>query len=90
VLEAGCGTGQLATFLGLGKGRQVFGGDICWNSLCLAERFRERERIAGAAFVQMNLFRPLSETRASMSSSPTACCITPPTPAPGSRHCCGL
>jgi SAM-dependent methyltransferase len=58
VLEAGCGTGQLSNFLGLSEGRRVLGGDICWNSLRLAEGFRERESIAGAAFVQMNLFRP--------------------------------
>ena len=58
VLEAGCGTGQLTNFLGLSWKRRVFGGDVCINSLCLANGFRERYRIANAAFLQMNLFRP--------------------------------
>jgi SAM-dependent methyltransferase len=58
VLEAGCGTGQLTNFLGLSWRRRVFGGDICRNSLQLANGFRERYRIANAAFLQMNLFRP--------------------------------
>jgi SAM-dependent methyltransferase len=58
VLEAGCGTGQLTNFLGLSWKRRVFGGDVCMNSLRLANGFRERYRIANAAFLQMNLFRP--------------------------------
>ena len=58
VLEAGCGTGQLTNFLGLSWKRRVFGGDICLNSLRLANGFRERYRIANAGFLQMNLFRP--------------------------------
>jgi SAM-dependent methyltransferase len=58
VLEAGCGTGQLTNFLGLSWKRRVVGGDICLNSLRLANGFRERYRIANAAFLQMNLFRP--------------------------------
>jgi len=58
VVEAGCGTGQLTNFLGLSWKRRVFGGDICVNSLRLANGFRERYRIANAAFLQMNLFRP--------------------------------
>ena len=58
VLEAGCGTGQLTNFLGLSPGRRVFGGDICLNSLGLANGFREKHAIANAAFLQMNLFRP--------------------------------
>lgn len=58
VLEAGCGTGQLTNFLGLSWKRRVFGGDVCLNSLRLANSFRERHRIANAAFLQMNLFRP--------------------------------
>jgi SAM-dependent methyltransferase len=58
VLEAGCGTGQLTNFLGLSWRRRVFGGDVCINSLRLANGFRERYRIANAAFLQMNLFRP--------------------------------
>jgi SAM-dependent methyltransferase len=58
VLEAGCGTGQLTNFLGLSWRHRVFGGDVCINSLLLANGFRERYRIANAAFLQMNLFRP--------------------------------
>jgi SAM-dependent methyltransferase len=58
VLEAGCGTGQLTNFLGMSWKRRVFGGDICLNSLRLANGFRKRYRIANAAFLQMNLFRP--------------------------------
>jgi len=57
VLEAGCGTGQLTNFLGLSWKRRVLGGDICLNSPRLANGFRERYRIANAAFLQMNLFR---------------------------------
>jgi SAM-dependent methyltransferase len=58
VLEAGCGTGQLSNFLGMGWGRTVIGGDICLNSLRLAKSFRDRSSIANAHFLQMNLFRP--------------------------------
>jgi SAM-dependent methyltransferase len=58
VLDAGCGTGQLSNFLGLGWGRTVIGGDLCLNSLRLAKAFRDRYSIANAQFVQMNLFRP--------------------------------
>jgi SAM-dependent methyltransferase len=42
----------------LSPGRRVFGGDICLNSLGLANGFREKHAIANAAFLQMNLFRP--------------------------------
>jgi SAM-dependent methyltransferase/uncharacterized protein YbaR (Trm112 family) len=58
VLEAGCGTGQLSNFLGMGWGRKVIGGDVCLNSLRLAKSFRDRCSIENAHFVQMNLFRP--------------------------------
>jgi SAM-dependent methyltransferase len=58
VLEAGCGTGQLSNFLGMSWRRRVFGGDICMNSLRLANGFRDRYRVVNAAFLQMNLFRP--------------------------------
>jgi len=57
VLEAGCGTGQLSNFLGLGWGRTVIGADLCLNSLRLAKSFRDRYSINNAQFVQMNLFR---------------------------------
>ncbi len=58
VLEAGCGTGQLSNFLGMGWGRKVIGADLCLNSLRLAKAFRDRCSIENAHFVQMNLFRP--------------------------------
>lgn len=58
VLEAGCGTGQLANFLGMHYNRRVFGSDICLHSLRLAAEFRTRCGIKNARFVQMNLFRP--------------------------------
>jgi SAM-dependent methyltransferase len=59
VLECGCGTGQFTNFLGMRRdGRVVFGTDMTWNSLMLAENFRARCDIKGANFVQMNLFRP--------------------------------
>ena len=58
VLEAGCGTGQLSNFLGMGWGRTVIGADLCLNSLRLAKLFRDRCSIQNAHFIQMNLFRP--------------------------------
>ena len=58
VLEAGCGTGQLSNFLGMGWGRTVIGADLCLNSLRLAKTFRDRCSIENAHFVQMNLFCP--------------------------------
>ena len=58
VLEAGCGTGQLSNFLGMGWDRIVIGGDACLNSLRLAKQFRDRFSVHNAYFVQMNLFRP--------------------------------
>lgn len=57
ILECGCGTGQLTNFLAW-KDRTVFGTDICLNSLRLGLDFGERNGLAGAAFLQMNLFRP--------------------------------
>jgi len=58
ILEAGCGTGQLSNFLGMGWDRTVIGADLCLNSLRLAKAFRDRCSIENAHFVQMNLFRP--------------------------------
>ena len=58
VLEVGCGTGQLANFLGIGC-RTVVGTDLCMNSLLLAEEFRRREGLSRVRFLQMNLFRPV-------------------------------
>jgi SAM-dependent methyltransferase len=57
VLEVGCGTGQLANFLGISC-RTVVGTDICLNSLRLGEEFRRKHGLHRVRFVQMNLFRP--------------------------------
>src|SRR5207249_9937096 len=57
VLEVGCGTGQLTSFLAIAN-RAVLGTDICWNSLNLAEQFKREQGITRATFAQMNLFRP--------------------------------
>lgn len=56
VLEVGCGTGQLGNFLSIAD-RRVLSVDICWNSLRLAQGFKERNGLRGVAFGQMNLFR---------------------------------
>ena len=57
VLDIGCGTGQLANFLGIAC-RRVIGADLSVNALRLAERFRREHGLARVRFVQMNLFRP--------------------------------
>jgi len=58
ILDAGCGTGHLANFLGMQKERKVIGADLSLNSLHLAKRFKDRCAIHNASFLQMNLFRP--------------------------------
>ncbi|HEV2350289.1 MAG TPA: methyltransferase domain-containing protein [Terriglobia bacterium] len=58
VLEVGCGTGQLSNFLGIHWNRQVFGSDLCLNSLRIANGFRARCKIPNSGFLQMNLFNP--------------------------------
>lgn len=58
ILDAGCGTGYLANFLAMSKGRAVVGGDVCLNSLKLAKNFSAQHSIKNAAFLLMNLFRP--------------------------------
>ena len=58
VLEVGCGTGQLSNFLGMSRGRTVFGADLCLNSLSLGHQFKSEHRLDHSAFLQMNLFRP--------------------------------
>jgi SAM-dependent methyltransferase len=58
ILEVGCGTGQLANFLGI-LNRTVVGTDICLNSLRLGQDFKAKNAIAGSHFLQMNLFRPV-------------------------------
>jgi len=59
ILEAGCGTGQLSNFLGMAKGRSVFGADMCLNSLKLGQEFKEKNQINNVTFLQMNLFKPV-------------------------------
>ncbi len=58
VLEVGCGTGQLTNFLGIHWNRQVFGSDLCLNSLHIANSFRTRCQIPNSGFLEMNLFNP--------------------------------
>ncbi|HXK61337.1 MAG TPA: methyltransferase domain-containing protein [Acidobacteriota bacterium] len=58
VLDCGCGTGQLANFLGIAQ-RSVFGTDVCLNSLKMAESFRSTHDLDRVHFVQMNIFRPV-------------------------------
>ncbi len=60
VLEVGCGTGQMANFLGIGC-RQLVATDICMNSLRLGEAFRRENGLDRVTFAQMNLFRPALE-----------------------------
>jgi SAM-dependent methyltransferase len=57
VIECGCGTGQLSNFLSI-HNRQVFGTDLCMNSLKLGQGFARRHGLGRVRFVQMNLFRP--------------------------------
>ena len=58
VLEVGCGTGQLSNFLSSAS-RNIFGTDMCLNSLKLAQRFKEKNALRRAGFYQMNLFKPI-------------------------------
>ncbi len=57
VLDAGCGTGQVAAFLGLaGPHRRVIGVDACLASLAAAEGFRAKARISNLRFLRGDLF----------------------------------
>ncbi len=58
MLEVGCGTGQLSNFLGAAH-RNVFGADLCLNSLKLGQKFKEKNDLKRVGFYQMNLFRPI-------------------------------
>ena len=53
ILDAGCGTGHLANFLGTQKDRQVIGADLSLNSLRQAKKFKDRCGIHNAGFIQM-------------------------------------
>jgi carbamoyltransferase len=57
ILEVGCGTGQLANFLGRSC-RRVIATDMCLNSLRLGDAFRREHALERVRFLQMNLFRP--------------------------------
>ena len=59
ILEVGCGTGQLSNLLAMTKTRTIFGADLSINSLKLANKFRELNRIRNLKFIQMNLFQPV-------------------------------
>src|SRR5262245_28161635 len=56
ILDAGCGTGQLALYLSMVKA-SVIGIDFSFASLGKGQRFKERFGLADARFVQMNLFQ---------------------------------
>ncbi len=59
VLDCGCGTAQVATFLALsGAHRRVFGLDGCRASLAEADRFRARARIANLTLLRGDIFHP--------------------------------
>jgi SAM-dependent methyltransferase len=58
IIECGCGTGQLSNFLSIAN-RNVFGTDLCLNSLRLGQRFKEQNGLKRVHFLQMNLFRPV-------------------------------
>ena len=57
VLDAGCGTGQLAIFLSLAH-RAVIGADLSFCSLTEGRRFKERFGLTGVSFIQMDVFAP--------------------------------
>ena len=57
VLDAGCGTGQLAIFLSL-PNREVLGIDFSYNSLMKGMDFKKRFNVSNVEFIQMDLFHP--------------------------------
>jgi SAM-dependent methyltransferase len=57
VLDAGCGTGQLAIFLSLVH-RQVVGVDFSYNSLQKANTFKTKFALRDVHLAQMDLFYP--------------------------------
>lgn len=62
VLECGCGTGQLTNFLAIAH-REVVGIDLSFNSLRLAQAFKEQHQLDRAHFLQMNLWQPALQTQ---------------------------
>lgn len=57
ILDAGCGTGQLAIFLSM-LHRDVVGVDFSLGSLRKAIEFKKRFELGAVSFAQMDLFRP--------------------------------
>lgn len=55
ILDAGCGTGQLAIFLSMGQ-RKVMGIDFSHNSLREANDFKTKFKLRNIYFAQMDLF----------------------------------
>ena len=55
ILDAGCGTGQLAIFLSIVQ-RRVVGIDFSYSSLRKANNFKERFKLRHVSFAQMDLF----------------------------------
>jgi len=56
VLDAGCGTGQLANFLSMVH-REVVGIDLSHNSLRKARDFKKKSKLHNIHFAQMDLFK---------------------------------
>jgi ubiquinone/menaquinone biosynthesis C-methylase UbiE len=56
VLDAGCGTGQLAIFLSATH-RQVVGADFSFNSLRQGNQFKKKWQLSSVDFVQMDLLQ---------------------------------
>jgi ubiquinone/menaquinone biosynthesis C-methylase UbiE len=57
IVECGCGTGQLSSFLSIAN-RTVFATDMCVNSLRLGQSFAREHQLERVHFMQMNLLRP--------------------------------
>ena len=55
ILDAGCGTGQLAIFLSMVH-RQAVGIDFSYHSLRKANHFKDRFQLQNVSFAQMDLF----------------------------------
>lgn len=56
ILDAGCGTGQLAIFLSL-LNRQVVGIDFSYAALRQGQVFKKTHAVSGVSFAQMDLFQ---------------------------------
>ncbi len=64
VLDCGCGTAQLASFLALaGPHRRIIGIDGCRESLTHADEFRQRAEISNLQLVRADLFELPAEAQ---------------------------